>query len=64
MSDTQASDLGARSRVRTWSDVKRWLHRDLVQRGAIRPGAALEPGPLLRDLSLSRSTFYLDKDEA
>jgi len=49
MSDTQASDLGARSRVRTWSDVKRWLHRDLVQRGAIRPGAALEPGPLLRD---------------
>lgn len=49
MSDMRASDWGTPSRVRSWGDVKRWLRRDLVQRGAIRQDAALGPGPLLRD---------------
>jgi len=48
MSEAREND-GATDRVCSWEDVKRWLNRDLVQRGAIRPGQPLRPGPLLRD---------------
>lgn len=36
-------------RVRSWGDVKRWLRRDLVQRGAIAPGTSVGLAALFRD---------------
>lgn len=42
-------NAGPTDQVRSWSDVKRWLLRDLVQRGAIKPGASLGLGAMLRN---------------
>ena len=36
-------------KVRSCSDVKRWLYRDLVQRGAISQGASMGFSTVLRD---------------
>tara|TARA_R110002012_G_scaffold203736_1_gene373141 strand:+ start:24704 stop:25378 length:675 start_codon:yes stop_codon:yes gene_type:complete len=48
MSNSPGLNEGATDQVQSWSDVKRWVHRDLVQRGAIKPGASLGLGVLLR----------------
>lgn len=49
MSTASIPEQFAPDQVRSWGDVKRWLHRDLVQRGAIAPGTSLGPAAVLRD---------------
>lgn len=49
MSEVPSLDERPATRVHCWSDVKRWLHRDLVQRGAIQPGDTVGPVTVLRD---------------
>ncbi len=49
MNGTSECDGGAAAQVRSWGDVKSWLYRDLVQRGALRQGATLRIGVLMRD---------------
>ncbi len=49
MNDISRSGTGALPRVRSWNDVIAWLHRDLVQRGAIQHDAATGLGVILRD---------------
>lgn len=49
MSDKLISEGSDTAHIRSWRDMKYWLHQDLVQRGAIRPNHPLKLRPILCD---------------